>query len=143
MNNPFFRDYTFPEWTRLSPEDQRTIRNQFWSPFPPHHGRKTRDAIVEAFLAEHPEFKTAPAVGIGWFGWYIEALFVVVEDQSTRVPQKFAGVLVNKGVLRQKESPDKWIVDWRDAGGTNSPFDPKKEDCQPEGPGYGSQARRT
>lgn len=132
------RDFSFPEWCALSFEDKRTIWNHHWNPFEPEIGRPTREAIVNAFRTAHPATsKAARAIGFGYFGHYVGCLYVIVDGGKTSVPKKFADLIVNKGVVREKIDEETLLVDWRDVGGSKSKFKLKTGDSNKASGAYG------
>lgn len=120
-----YKEYTYEEWKNLSLNFRRKIINQYWNPYLPEKGKETRQNIVEGFLLENPRLFKSFAVGIWWFGFYVVAIFVIVEDSKIRVPRKFCDIPVNKGILMERRSRTDWIVRWRDIGGKDAHFDPE------------------
>ena len=117
------RDYTFKEWNDLPFDVKCDIWNQYWNPYKPEIGKSTRDAIVTEFRERHPALADlALDVGCGFFGHYVVCLFVIVTDGSIKVPRRFASMIVNKGVLRERIDDQTILVGWRDVGGSKCEY---------------------
>ena len=99
---------------------KREIWNHYWNPYQPEIGKSTRDAILENFKLCYPEL-VEKALGFGYFGWDVGCIYVVVPKSSTRVPQEFASIYVNKGVYYQRINVETILVNWR-YGGSKAEF---------------------
>ena len=112
--NDKYKEYHFEEWIRLSEKDKIDIVNQYWSPFNPKIGQKTRQLIKENFLIKYSdkikycEFK--------YFGFYAFAMFVIPFESKTKIPNLFAGITINKGKLLKNVQPNVWKVKWNHSG---------------------------
>jgi hypothetical protein len=111
----YFKDYTFDEWTRLSEEKQRDIINNYWDPFNPTIGQKTKTTIIENFLKTLDD-KSTRQVGIRNFGFYAVLLFVITDNSKQKIKNKFAGLLINKGTMSKKIKHNIYKVKWRHSG---------------------------
>lgn len=94
---PITRELTFDEWEDLSYESKRDIWNHHWNPYELKYGKETRISIVNAFADNLKiEFQQ---IGIGYFGWGVWMLFVIVDNSRIRIPKEFASIPVNKGII--------------------------------------------
>lgn len=117
------REYTFEEWQRLPLETKRTIWNQYWTPSAPEIGQATRQAILNQFCRRYPAIdENAIEINCGHFGHYVFCIYVIVSDSSISVPKRFASILVNKGLVRERIDDTTVLVDWRDVGGAACKF---------------------
>ena len=109
-----FREYNFEEWLLLSEDDKRKIINDYWNPFKPEIGQKTREKIIQNFKEkisdkiDYCEFR--------YFGFYASALFVIPNNSKTRIPTSFAGLTINKGKIKEKLEDDLWKIKWTHSG---------------------------
>jgi len=117
-----FRDYSFSEWQQLPYELKRDIWNHHWDKYDPQIGKPTKDAILTQFRVTYPKItEAALEIGFGYFGWDVGCIYVVVPDSSIRVPEHFASIFVNKGVIHQKIDDETFLVNWR-YGGSKARF---------------------
>jgi hypothetical protein len=106
--------YSLEKWKSLSLDEKREIWNHVWDPFHPQIGFITKSEIVECFVKNIKI--NALQYGIRSFGWYVYALYVVVEDSRIKVPEKFLDVNVNKGVFQKTIDKNKALVKFRYGG---------------------------
>jgi hypothetical protein len=122
---PHFKDYTFEEWQKLPFETKRDIWNNYWNPYQPEIGKSTREAILERFKLNYPKLmEHVIDFGFEYFGWNVGCIYVIVPRSSIKVPQEFASIYVNKGVLHQRIDEETILVDWR-YGGSKAEFNAK------------------
>ena len=101
-------DYTWEEWQNLNDIEKRNIFNHVWDAFNPKIGQKTKTEIINNFIKSVKI--QGPQYGIKCFGVYVYMLFVIVDNSKIRVPKKFGGLLVNKGVILKKIDSEKSLV---------------------------------
>jgi hypothetical protein len=108
---PLHREYQFEEWEALSDAERRQVIHGFWNPYDPRiqYGSPTRAAIATAFREQTRDLPAYTRIKIVYFdkeGW---CLTVVTRRSSVlRVPKKFCGLHVIKGVSRTDGSV-KWV----------------------------------
>jgi hypothetical protein len=114
MMTKYHREFTFNEWISLSEDLKKEIIHNYWTPFEPEIGEKTRKEIITHFKASIPtqlkycEFR--------YFGFYAEALFVIPKDSETRIPSSFAGLIINKGKIIDTLDDNFFFVKWNHSG---------------------------
>ncbi|MFN8237270.1 MAG: hypothetical protein U0T77_03795 [Chitinophagales bacterium] len=101
-------EYDIDEWKKLNDNERQNILNHIWDVFEPEIGRKTKLSIIEDFIAEKKI--EGLQYGIRGFGWYVYMLYVIVNESKTRIPKKFLGLPVNKGVIIEKVNEENAIV---------------------------------
>lgn len=112
------RDFSFQEWDALSYEEKRDVWNQYWSQYNRELGRKTRNEIVSEFRKQYPKLSEAAIdIGIGWFGFGVCCLFIVLQNSKIKVPRDFSDIRINKGVVLEQKEDDTFKVQWREVGG--------------------------
>ncbi len=90
-------EYDLGQWEKLNDNERIRIINQYWDPYNPSVGQKTKTAIVADFMLKNKI--AARQFGIASFGWTVYMLYVVVDNSRQRVPSNFLGLPVNKGVI--------------------------------------------
>lgn len=100
VNNEAYKELSFEEWNKLPFECKREIWNHHWSSYDSDLGKKTKNAIVQAF-ADSLKIDYEQ-IGLNCFSQYVYMLFVIVENPKTRVPKKFADLIINKGVIMDR-----------------------------------------
>jgi hypothetical protein len=101
-------DYTFEEWMNLPQAEKNQIVHHYWDPYNPAVGRKTKEKILHAFIKS---IKAKPIqYGIKTFGWGDYNIFVIVKESKDRIPARFAGISVNKGIIKKQLSSKKYKV---------------------------------
>ncbi|MBT3313897.1 MAG: hypothetical protein HN390_04715 [Anaerolineae bacterium] len=116
------KDYSFAEWENLPFKTKRDIWNNYWNPYQPDKGKRTRDAILNEFKRQHlPLVQKAVVIDYGYFGWGVGGISVIMPESSIRVPTEFASVMINKGVIQEKIDEKTVMVNWR-YGGSKATF---------------------
>ena len=89
--------HNIQEWLKMSDSERIQTINTLWNPYEPHIAFQTKKELVEHFISttkiEGQQF------GIKSFGWTVYMIYVVVENSKQRVPRKFLGMSVNKGII--------------------------------------------
>jgi hypothetical protein len=100
--------YNLEQWLKLSDIERYDIINHIWNPYTPIIAFKTKSEIVEHFI-ENTKID-ANQYGIKSFGWTVYMIYVIVDNSKKRVPTKFLGLSVNKGVIINYTQDKKAIV---------------------------------
>ena len=93
-------EYDFGQWEKLAESDRIKTINQYWDPYTPQIGQKTKKEILDAFIDKTQI--PAHQYGIKSFGWTVYMLYVVVDNSRQRIPSQFLGLPVNKGMIINK-----------------------------------------
>ena len=108
------KDTELQKWLNLDEKSRLQIVNHTWNPYNPEIGFTLKTQIVEYFGDTFSE--KVLQYGIKSFGWDVYMLFVIVEDSKIRIPQKFANLMVNKGVIKEKLEGNKYNVKFNYGG---------------------------
>ena len=95
--NTGYHEYDLGQWQKLDEGIRIKIINQYWDPYNPQIGQRTKREILDAFIDETRV--SAHQYGIRSFGWTVYMLYVVVDTSGIRIPSKFLGLPVNKGII--------------------------------------------
>lgn len=114
----YYKDYSFEEWENLSKEKQIDIINNYWDPFNPTIGQKTKSSIIDNFLNNYDN-KDIRQVGIKNFGFYAVQLFVITDKSDIKTKTEFGGLKINKGIVKKHIKENQYQVKWRDGGTDN------------------------
>jgi hypothetical protein len=110
----YYKDYTFDDWINLDNDIKRDLVNHYWNPYEPNIGLKTRQNIIDSFkLAIKSELEYCK---FRYFGFYAEAIFVIVKDPKVRLPRDFAGLVINRGKKLENLGDNIWLVKWNFSG---------------------------
>ena len=107
-------NYNWEQWQILNEIEKRNVINHFWDAFNPNIGLKTKTEIVDNFI-KSVNFQ-GQQFGIKSFGFYVYMLFVIVDNSKIRVPKKFGGLLVNKGVILKENGDNKFLEKFKYGG---------------------------
>lgn len=96
----FYREYSFSEWNDLSNSEKLKLQNSYWYD---DKGKLTRAAILDEFIKHYPEIVLKSVeIGFCYFGWEVSCLYVLTSKLFLKIPNKFAGVPVNRGLKINK-----------------------------------------
>jgi hypothetical protein len=113
------KNYSFTEWINLdSNQRQKLIHN--WNPYEKDANEKIQNAIVIGFKNEFRNYiDDFLIVGFGFFGWNVPCIYVIVKNSKIKLPQHFAGLSVNKGIIQEVLEDNKFVIKWRYGGSKN------------------------
>lgn len=92
------RGFIFSEWEKLTPDEKEYIINNYWNPYEPQIGISTKYEIINSFIKSI--HINSLQYGIRSFGWGVYLLFVIVENSKIRIPKRYSGISVNKGIVK-------------------------------------------
>jgi hypothetical protein len=107
-------DYDIEQWKKLKEIEKNNIINNYWDPYNPTIGQKTKSEIVDDFIQKLKI--PGEQFGLKTFGWTVYMLYVVVDNSRQRVPTNFLGLPINKGVIINNSISDKTIVKFKYGG---------------------------
>jgi len=107
-------EYNLQQWLKLTDIERINIINHNWDPYNPTIGQKIKGEIVNEFISKNRI--TARQFGLKSFGWTVYMLYVVVDNSRERVPSKFLGLSVNKGIIISKIVDNKAMVKFNYGG---------------------------
>ena len=107
-------EYDIGQWLKLTDSERINIINNLWDPYNPTIGQKIKREIVNEFISKTRI--SARQFGLKSFGWTVYMLFVVVDNSRERVPSKFLGLSVNKGIIISNVVDNKAMVKFNYGG---------------------------
>ena len=107
-------EYDIGQWLKLTDSERINIINNLWDPYNPTIGQKIKREIVNEFISKTRI--SAHQFGLKSFGWTVYMLFVVVDNSRERVPSKFLGLSVNKGIIISNVVDNKAMVKFNYGG---------------------------
>jgi hypothetical protein len=107
-------EYDIGQWLKLTDSERINIINNLWDPYNPTIGHKIKREIANEFISKTRI--SARQFGLKSFGWTVYMLFVVVDNSRERVPSKFLGLSVNKGIIISNVVDNKAMVKFNYGG---------------------------
>lgn len=109
-----FKEYSFRDWVNLPEEIKGAVQNNYWSPFEPKIGEKTRNEILKAFKQTlNCDYYLCE---FGYFSHYLIGIRYLPKDSRTRIPKSFHGILINKGRVIGMQDSKNMAVKWSHSG---------------------------
>jgi len=115
------KNYTYQEWLEL---DEEFISEELrrWTLYGRKIGKKTQSELVKGFNTEYSKIKAEVlTTGFDFIGWgsLIPCIYIVVSNSKIRLPNYFASLPLNKGIIQEKLEDDKYVIKWRHGGSKN------------------------
>jgi hypothetical protein len=111
------------DWQALDQEAKTKIINNVWNPYKPEIGFQLKYEIVQNFIKLSAD--NGIQYGIANFGWGVYMLYIVVKNSKIRIPKKFLGLPVNKGIIISKLSENEFVVKFGYGGTVTRRIDSK------------------
>jgi hypothetical protein len=113
------KHYSFHEWNNLDPEAKGKIINQ-WDPYRNDPNHLTQNNIIDGFKKQYSNISSNfLTLGFGFFGWLVPCIYVIVDNPKIKLPQHFAGLVLNKGTIQKELGDNKFVIKWRYGGSKN------------------------